>query len=245
MGGVSPTPQPSDLSPRVVPSARRHWGPLHRGSPAAVAVVVAVMEEVGWLLPPPSSSLIWGGYSHPPILTAAPLGSSGAAIFSGGATRRRLQTSGSHGSRHPFSPFLHKQKKSKEEEKKEKRKKRKQKKNHQKITSPWLFKPPLLLLSLQEILTSTSVASEGYEFSKQCTFHHLKVVVIHGVIGCMNELKLLEFVLKNVVVLEEMVVWTVDGMPSDKKKGLMNFSKMLLRIPRASSTVAILLLQEL
>ncbi|KAK9155371.1 hypothetical protein Sjap_002851 [Stephania japonica] len=97
----------------------------------------------------------------------------------------------------------------------------------------------------EEILTSSNVISKNNGFPKQCTFHHLKVVEIHGVIGCMNELMLLEIVLRNSLVLKKMVVRTIDGLSYDRKKGLANFSEILLRIPQASSKIGIMMFQEL
>ncbi|KAK9153271.1 hypothetical protein Sjap_000751 [Stephania japonica] len=77
----------------------------------------------------------------------------------------------------------------------------------------------------------------------QCIFHHLKVIEIYGAIGCLNELKLLEIVMKNSMVLEKIVIWTTFGMPFDRKERLISFCQTLLRIPRgASSDIAVLLI---
>ncbi|KAK9156121.1 hypothetical protein Sjap_003601 [Stephania japonica] len=77
--------------------------------------------------------------------------------------------------------------------------------------------------------------------SNQCMIHHrLKVLEIHSFIGCLNELKLLQMMLKNAAALEEMLIWTMkDEMTSGRKEHLINFKKMLLKTPRASSNVAI------
>ncbi|KAK9156117.1 hypothetical protein Sjap_003597 [Stephania japonica] len=84
------------------------------------------------------------------------------------------------------------------------------------------------------------VGEEGQGFPKQCIFHRLKVIEIHNVIGCMNEFKVLQIILKNAIILEKMVIWTFAKMSTDEKEGLKSFSKALLRIPRASSNIAIL-----
>ncbi|KAK9133763.1 hypothetical protein Scep_013291 [Stephania cephalantha] len=98
------------------------------------------------------------------------------------------------------------------------------------------------LLNCDEgIFTSANVVSEeGQWFPKQCILNHLKVIEIHNVIGCMNEFKVLEIILKNAIILEKMIIWTSAKMSTDRKEGLINFSKAPLRIPRATLNIAIL-----
>ncbi|KAK9133756.1 hypothetical protein Scep_013284 [Stephania cephalantha] len=80
--------------------------------------------------------------------------------------------------------------------------------------------------------------------SKLCISHHLKVVEIHGVRGCMIELMLIEILLKGAKVLEKVVISTYEEKPSDREKGLAEFRKKLRALPRASSTVTFVFTEE-
>ncbi|KAK9156096.1 hypothetical protein Sjap_003576 [Stephania japonica] len=80
--------------------------------------------------------------------------------------------------------------------------------------------------------------------SKLCISHHLKVVEIHGVRGCMIELMLLEILLKGAMVLEKVVICTSEEKSSDGDKGLADFHKKLRALPRASSTVTFVFKEE-
>ncbi|KAK9155368.1 hypothetical protein Sjap_002848 [Stephania japonica] len=92
----------------------------------------------------------------------------------------------------------------------------------------------------EEIFNSANVVGESQWFPKRCIFHHLKVIEIHDVIGYMNEFNVLEFLLENALILEKIIIWTSNDISCDRKKGLINFSKALLKIPRASSDIVIL-----
>ncbi|KAK9152178.1 hypothetical protein Syun_010487 [Stephania yunnanensis] len=91
---------------------------------------------------------------------------------------------------------------------------------------------------------STSTDNEEWwelELSNQCMFHHLEDVEVHGIVGCAAEVKLVEIMLKKATTLKRMVVCC------SKKKAanndwLMNLSKKLLRIPRASSNIALVII---
>ncbi|OVA07742.1 F-box domain [Macleaya cordata] len=70
-----------------------------------------------------------------------------------------------------------------------------------------------------------------------CMLYHLEFVKIIGVQGCINELKFLEILLKNAMVLKTVVLYLKCECPGDMK-WIMNFSEKLLTFPRASSNVA-------
>ncbi|KAK9156105.1 hypothetical protein Sjap_003585 [Stephania japonica] len=95
-------------------------------------------------------------------------------------------------------------------------------------------------LNWDEGMIPSAKVGEDQWLLEQCAFHHLKVLEIYNVIGCMTELKLLAAVLKSATTLEKMVIRTLCGMKFDTKKGLINFGKTLATIPRASSNVLIL-----
>ncbi|KAK9156120.1 hypothetical protein Sjap_003600 [Stephania japonica] len=105
--------------------------------------------------------------------------------------------------------------------------------------------PQLETVSVE--ITEKMLASANMEecselgLSEECLFHLLKVLEISGVIGCVNEFKLLQLVLRKAIVLEKMCIQTYKGaMESKREKELKCFRKMLLMTPRASSNVAAL-----
>ncbi|KAF9619620.1 hypothetical protein IFM89_007941 [Coptis chinensis] len=100
---------------------------------------------------------------------------------------------------------------------------------------------------------------EDYEYTNQvelfeeedmmsnCKLSHLKLVEIQGFRGYENEVKLVKFFLGNATVLEQMFIMVSN---SDKRRcvdnqEMMKIGRKLLRHPRASSSVGILLLQDL
>ncbi|OVA06691.1 F-box domain [Macleaya cordata] len=78
--------------------------------------------------------------------------------------------------------------------------------------------------------------------SLQCMLHHLKYVEIRGVQGRLNELMFLKILLKNALVLEKVVLYPSKEKSSHTKKWLIKVVDQLLTLPRASSSIAILLL---
>ncbi|MCL7034933.1 hypothetical protein MKW94_010575 [Papaver nudicaule] len=64
---------------------------------------------------------------------------------------------------------------------------------------------------------------------------HLKSVEIRGPLGYYNELKLVEILFKNAVVLEKMLLFSSKESTTDKR--LTAFGKKLLKLPMASSNV--------
>ncbi|KAK9156107.1 hypothetical protein Sjap_003587 [Stephania japonica] len=84
------------------------------------------------------------------------------------------------------------------------------------------------------------ISSLANVFPERCIFQCLKVMEIRGALGCMNELKVVQILLKTATVLEKMVVSIIDGTTPDRKERLANFNKTLLTISRASSNIAIL-----
>ncbi|KAK9156125.1 hypothetical protein Sjap_003605 [Stephania japonica] len=72
--------------------------------------------------------------------------------------------------------------------------------------------------------------------SKECLLQHLEVVRIEVAVGCPNEFKLLEFLLKNAVALDSV---TITGNSPNEENGWISFKKKVMKIPRASSKVRI------
>ncbi|KAK9156118.1 hypothetical protein Sjap_003598 [Stephania japonica] len=65
-------------------------------------------------------------------------------------------------------------------------------------------------------------------FSKLSMLRHLKVLEFRGVIGCINEFKLLQSVLENAMILEKILIWASEyAMPSHREKGFESFKKTL------------------
>ncbi|KAL5711072.1 hypothetical protein ACHQM5_021567 [Ranunculus cassubicifolius] len=70
--------------------------------------------------------------------------------------------------------------------------------------------------------------------------YHLKVVEVRGFVGCENELKMLEIVLKSCVALERLVIFTSKEKPIDIKQRLIKCSEKLVALLRRSSKAPIL-----
>ncbi|MCL7051186.1 hypothetical protein MKW94_003091, partial [Papaver nudicaule] len=64
---------------------------------------------------------------------------------------------------------------------------------------------------------------------------HLRSVEIRGLLGYFNELKLVEIVFKNAVVLEKMHLFSSKESTTDKRQ--ITFGEKLLKLPRASSNI--------
>ncbi|KAK9156114.1 hypothetical protein Sjap_003594 [Stephania japonica] len=95
----------------------------------------------------------------------------------------------------------------------------------------------LVIHVAEENLTSGNM---GECLELGCMLHHLKVLKIHGVIGCINEIKLLQLVLEKAIVLEKMLIWTAKyDMPPHREKRLESFRKTLSTVPRVSSNATI------
>ncbi|XP_026460735.1 F-box/LRR-repeat protein At4g14103-like isoform X1 [Papaver somniferum] len=69
--------------------------------------------------------------------------------------------------------------------------------------------------------------------------HYLKFVQIQGIQGCLNELKLLQVLLKKAVVLEKVTLFCSETDSPDRAAQLVEFKEMLLAYPSASSSVSI------
>ncbi|KAK9133766.1 hypothetical protein Scep_013294 [Stephania cephalantha] len=95
----------------------------------------------------------------------------------------------------------------------------------------WLLKELLTSAIMEEC--SKLVSSNG------CMFHHLKVFEINYVIGRVNESVLLHMVLNYAVVLKKMLI-TLKHYAQPNEEGQKIMRKTLLKVPRASSNVAIL-----
>ncbi|MCL7040274.1 hypothetical protein MKW94_018949, partial [Papaver nudicaule] len=67
--------------------------------------------------------------------------------------------------------------------------------------------------------------------SWSCKLHCLRSVEIRGLLGYYNELKLVEIIFKNAVVLEKMVLYSSKESTADKR---LTFGEKLLKLPRAS-----------
>ncbi|MCL7023790.1 hypothetical protein MKW94_006516 [Papaver nudicaule] len=76
----------------------------------------------------------------------------------------------------------------------------------------------------------------------QYMMHQLKVVEIQGVQGRLNELVLLQFLLRQCTLLEKMLLYLVDEQSPNTKRKAAKFFHKLASLPRASSTAAILCL---
>ncbi|MCL7051187.1 hypothetical protein MKW94_003092 [Papaver nudicaule] len=64
---------------------------------------------------------------------------------------------------------------------------------------------------------------------------HLRSVKIRGLLGYYNEIKLVELIFKNAVVLEKMVLFSSKTSTTDKR--IITFGEKLLKLPRVSSNV--------
>ncbi|KAF6151006.1 hypothetical protein GIB67_016484 [Kingdonia uniflora] len=78
--------------------------------------------------------------------------------------------------------------------------------------SPWVLKKGIMEPPMYRYYDGKKLSSKGEYWeaglSLQCSLDHLKFVEIYGVLGCVNELKFLEILLKFSVVLEKMVIFT-------------------------------------
>ncbi|KAF9588809.1 hypothetical protein IFM89_016169 [Coptis chinensis] len=86
---------------------------------------------------------------------------------------------------------------------------------------------------------STSIGEYQDTLSPLQCMSQLKFVQIEGVLGCTNELKFLEILLQNALVLETLVVLTCEEQLPDKAQRSWTFFDRLQQFPRASSNIAI------
>ncbi|OVA14427.1 F-box domain [Macleaya cordata] len=95
-----------------------------------------------------------------------------------------------------------------------------------------------------EITFSSGNIGDYWEagLSLPCMLHHLKFVEIREVLGCVNELKLLEILLKNSIVLEKVILFssTSEQNSRSRERRIMKFSETLITFPRASTSTLIL-----
>ncbi|KAI3938362.1 hypothetical protein MKW98_015261 [Papaver atlanticum] len=71
-----------------------------------------------------------------------------------------------------------------------------------------------------------------------CMIDHLKLAEIHGIRGCLNELKFLEFLLTNAIALEKLILTPCRYY--SKQEVVKKFHEKLLTYPRASEDTNIL-----
>ncbi|PIA50668.1 hypothetical protein AQUCO_01200112v1 [Aquilegia coerulea] len=101
------------------------------------------------------------------------------------------------------------------------------------------FTPHIETLFLKTAAKEDIAAFYGGQFPLNCVLCELKYVEVHNLQGCEDELKLLEFIMKNASVLK-----TVDITTSAGEKELTEFSNKLQSLSRASSSVNINFLSE-
>ncbi|KAI3838763.1 hypothetical protein MKX03_004709, partial [Papaver bracteatum] len=70
--------------------------------------------------------------------------------------------------------------------------------------------------------------------SLPCMLYHLKFVKIRGLRGCVNELKFIEILLKNSMILEEVVLCSIKKNPRTERR-MVKFNEIVLTFPRASA----------
>ncbi|PIA62350.1 hypothetical protein AQUCO_00200385v1, partial [Aquilegia coerulea] len=100
--------------------------------------------------------------------------------------------------------------------------------------------------------SSLQLAGEDYwgaQLSFQCMLHHLKCIEIQEFDGSPNEFKFFEFLLRNASVLENITmkakeVFARDNISKQKEEELVEFSKKLKLLPKASSNVKFSLVLE-
>ncbi|PIA56865.1 hypothetical protein AQUCO_00700906v1 [Aquilegia coerulea] len=92
-----------------------------------------------------------------------------------------------------------------------------------------------LVLDIDHVLESRHDWRELF----QCIYR-LKSIEIKGVRGCENELNLFEFILKNAVVLEDFTIYGYESLRCNSREELAKFNMKIHSVPRASSSVKIL-----
>ncbi|PIA35775.1 hypothetical protein AQUCO_03500264v1 [Aquilegia coerulea] len=106
-----------------------------------------------------------------------------------------------------------------------------------------LKRSPHLETLILEVVKDVTIKNWGDELSFESKFHHLKSIEIKDISDCLNLkncgnlFKLLEFLLKNAVVLENVILTDNEELSSGDLEEL---NKKLQAIPRASSSVTIL-----
>ncbi|KAF9589167.1 hypothetical protein IFM89_019483, partial [Coptis chinensis] len=76
--------------------------------------------------------------------------------------------------------------------------------------------------------------------SAEINFRCLKLIEIHYVRGCANELEFLKFLLKNASILEKLTIFTSKERSHESEILLTSFSERLMAYPKASSNAEIL-----
>ncbi|KAL5706313.1 hypothetical protein ACHQM5_024500 [Ranunculus cassubicifolius] len=82
----------------------------------------------------------------------------------------------------------------------------------------------------------------GRKLLFNCKFYGLKVIEMHNLQGCENELIFVESLLKNAMVLEKMTITTTKVVSSEREKELARYNKKLQSLPRASQSATISIL---
>ncbi|PIA48233.1 hypothetical protein AQUCO_01400663v1 [Aquilegia coerulea] len=77
------------------------------------------------------------------------------------------------------------------------------------------------------------------QFSLEGTFHHLKSVKIRNLMGCQNELKFLEFLVKNFMFLKKIVIRAASISSKYQENELINFTDKLQLLSKAFPNVGI------
>ncbi|PIA38076.1 hypothetical protein AQUCO_02800013v1 [Aquilegia coerulea] len=96
------------------------------------------------------------------------------------------------------------------------------------------FTPHIETLFWKTASEEDIAAFYGGQFPLNCLLCELKYVEVHNLRGCEDELKLLEFIMKNASVIK-----IVDITPSAEEKEVTEFSNKLQSLSRASSSVNI------
>ncbi|KAI3880833.1 hypothetical protein MKX03_014673, partial [Papaver bracteatum] len=106
-----------------------------------------------------------------------------------------------------------------------------------------LFHKPAVCPYFDQVNSADVESYWKTKLSLPSMLHSLKSVKIFGAQGLVNELMLLELLLKNSAALEQVVVesGTLRESNSDlSKRRMKKFSEMLLKLPRAAATISIL-----
>ncbi|PIA31940.1 hypothetical protein AQUCO_04700063v1 [Aquilegia coerulea] len=93
-----------------------------------------------------------------------------------------------------------------------------------------------------EITEENSIPVAGGDLPLNCVLCDLKDVEVHNLEGCEDELKLLEFIMKNAVVLKRISITTTKALSSARERELIEFSNKLQCLSRASSNLNIFFL---
>lgn len=99
--------------------------------------------------------------------------------------------------------------------------------------------PESLFLELNEFNSENIGEDWNRGLLSPTVLSHLKLVEMKGVQGCNNELKIIEFLLKNAMLLEELVLFSCKQNSSSGKpvRHLRKFYNKIRTLPRTSSSI--------